>query len=198
LACSACEIRCSKPHRAFVEIVEGSALYNFAYYRLVHFSLNFGRKGVVNGATPKRFRPGARARAQDVVAPRTSARRRTCPYPHAEAGQCPVDQAPRCAFLCVTQSGPMVGATRRSPTHRTAHRHPPLAATTAARRRPSLSYLPMPRLGFCLGAHEPLPHGALAFKTHAPFSSREHRAPQPLQPLGELHAPPAPGAIRPS
>jgi hypothetical protein len=81
------------------------------------------------------------------------------------------------------QSGPMVGATRRSPTRRTACHYPPFATTAVVRVRPSLPYLPMPwpcrDLAFALARTNPFPHGALAFKTRAPFSSGEHRAPPP-------------------
>jgi hypothetical protein len=41
---SLCKIRWEKHHRAFVKVVEGSLIYNFAIYCLVHFSSNFGRK----------------------------------------------------------------------------------------------------------------------------------------------------------
>jgi hypothetical protein len=33
-----------KHHRAFVSVVEGSEIYNFAFYSSVHFSSNFGSK----------------------------------------------------------------------------------------------------------------------------------------------------------
>jgi hypothetical protein len=42
--CNLCKICCKKHYRAFVKVVEGSEIYNFAIYCLVHFSSNFGRK----------------------------------------------------------------------------------------------------------------------------------------------------------
>jgi hypothetical protein len=42
--CNLCKICWEKHHRAFVEVVEGSEIYNFAIYPLMHFSSSFGRK----------------------------------------------------------------------------------------------------------------------------------------------------------
>jgi hypothetical protein len=39
-----CKTRSEKHRRAFVEVVEGSEIYNFAIYPSVHFSSRFGSK----------------------------------------------------------------------------------------------------------------------------------------------------------
>jgi hypothetical protein len=52
LACSSCEIRCSKPLWAFVKVVEGSEIYNFSYYLLGHFSSIVWSKCWSNNAKP--------------------------------------------------------------------------------------------------------------------------------------------------
>jgi hypothetical protein len=44
LASCLCIFCWAKHHRAFVEVVEGSELYNIAYYLRVHFSSQIGRK----------------------------------------------------------------------------------------------------------------------------------------------------------
>jgi hypothetical protein len=43
LACRLCKIHCSKPLWAFIEDVEGSLIYNYAYFLLVLFSSKFWR-----------------------------------------------------------------------------------------------------------------------------------------------------------
>jgi hypothetical protein len=35
--------RWAKHHRAFIKVIEGSEIYNFAFYHLVHFSLKIGK-----------------------------------------------------------------------------------------------------------------------------------------------------------
>jgi hypothetical protein len=51
-ACSSCSNGWSKHLSAFVKVVEGSWIYNFAIYLLVHFSLKFGRETRSTQAKP--------------------------------------------------------------------------------------------------------------------------------------------------
>jgi hypothetical protein len=46
-----CKNRGEKHHRAFVKVLEGSEIYNFAFYSSVNFSCKIGRKSQLNIAT---------------------------------------------------------------------------------------------------------------------------------------------------
>jgi hypothetical protein len=73
-----------KHNTTFLEVVEGSALYNFAYYRWVHFSSKTWRKDRSNRATSNYFalEHTRNPPARDVAWRGKSAP----PYAHAEDG----------------------------------------------------------------------------------------------------------------
>jgi hypothetical protein len=106
LACNLCKICWEKHHRAFVEVVEGSDLYKFPYYHLVHFSSNLG--GAWSIVVHRICYAPERASAHDVT---SGTPRRQPPYAHAEAGRQPVVRALHRVSLCVTRASPLVGAT---------------------------------------------------------------------------------------
>jgi hypothetical protein len=69
LACFSFKIAWGKPHTAFIKVVEGSEIYNFYYYHLVHFYCKIWRKQQSNSATLICFAPGRTRtpRARDVA-----------------------------------------------------------------------------------------------------------------------------------
>jgi hypothetical protein len=72
--CILCKIRWEKYPRAFVEVVEGSEIYNFAIYSFMHFSSSFGRKARSKSPKSKHSR-WARRRAATSRQPERRARR---------------------------------------------------------------------------------------------------------------------------
>jgi hypothetical protein len=73
-ACSLCKIGWEKPYTTFVEVVEGTAIYNFPIYPLVHFCYKILRKIVVNSAMLKPFCTGTRQDSAWRVTSRTAGR----------------------------------------------------------------------------------------------------------------------------
>jgi hypothetical protein len=73
---------------AFVEVVGGTAIYNFPICHLVHFYYKILRKTMLNSATLKHFAPERTQtmRARDVAHGRVSPPPYS-PYTNAEAGQ---------------------------------------------------------------------------------------------------------------
>jgi hypothetical protein len=57
LAAICAKNRGEKHHRAFVEVVEDSEIYNFAIYPSVHFSSSFGSKSWSKSPAPQHFMP---------------------------------------------------------------------------------------------------------------------------------------------
>jgi hypothetical protein len=75
---SLCKIGWAKHHRAFVEVVEGPEISNFAYYSSVHFSSKFGRKAWSKWPKPNWTRPrNAPPRSRSPKRTATHRRRRT-------------------------------------------------------------------------------------------------------------------------
>jgi hypothetical protein len=57
LHCSLCKIGESKPHRAFVKLVEGSVVSKFGIQRFVHFCCKFWRNFDLNSITWNSLEP---------------------------------------------------------------------------------------------------------------------------------------------
>jgi hypothetical protein len=85
-ACSLCSNHWVKHRTTFIKVVEGSLIYKFAFYHLVHFSSNFGRKTRSTRAKPNWANACRAATLWPCSRARPRAPRRTPPYARVEAG----------------------------------------------------------------------------------------------------------------
>jgi hypothetical protein len=145
-----------KHHRAFVNVVEGSEIYNFAFYS-VHFSCKIGRKSQVNIATRNNPRGWN-------VPPRSSTPRRAVHAVHRctrtprwardphSVRHTPWDAPPRHVELPHSSPGPCRRFTRRSVDVRMSRAHAKARRRThdvnagvgfAMKRAPCIPHLPI-------------------------------------------------------
>jgi hypothetical protein len=131
LVSSLLKIRWAKPLWAFVKVVEGSEQNCYKHVRALYF-----KKFEQHLVKPSQINLFLHWNATRTTSPdATSARRRTSPYVHAEAGRCPAILAPRPWLLCMTLADRQACATRRARTQwpttlPSAIGHPPVHAAS--------------------------------------------------------------------